>query len=660
LTDQAKGEPTWLRDFPWLGGVAPQWVRRQQEEQIRREQQNEQQKRLAQQWAEYDARQHAILQGHVDVTATGTHVAVTDPMDTANNPTLQSPAPPPGLYTPYPYNNTPSPAAAPAPPQTDVLNSGAFRTTGSHRADSTTTTGSHRADTFSTGEFVTGPVKVTPEASVTDTGRIPRQARHYHTPLTALPQGRYAASVQERPGLAQVWADPSWAWTAGRPAFSRHALAGILVLLAFGGGAEVIFLWWLQTPSARLQHLSDDYIMIAQLTGLLGGYLLLIEVALMARIPWLERRIGSWLATLHRGLGAYLVVLLAAHTTFVIIGYSMSLQVPASAVVQSIFSTYPYVLMATFAYLALLAIGLSSLKKVRHKLGYDRWHNVHLIAYPAAVGAFFHQVFLGAQFTRNAMAKDTWIAMHVTVAAAIILYRILLPANRTMRHRLRVVGVVVESADTVSIYVGGVNINQLGAQAGQYFRWRFLARGLWYQTHPFSLSAAPTDDMLRLTVKGVGNYTRRLKRRIRPGIRVVADGPYGAFTSDLRRRQRVVLVGGGVGVTPLRAIAETLDGRPGDVVFLQRASTVNDLLMRDELERMDADGRIKFIPVLGKRGKTPRQDPMAAHRLRELIPDLKEREVFICGSPAMARTAIKNMRRAGVSWRCIHSELFDF
>jgi predicted ferric reductase len=647
LTDQAKGEPTWLRDFPWLGGVAPQWVRRQQEEQIRREQQ----RRLAQQWAEYDARQHAILQGHVDVTATGTHVAVTDPMDTANNPTLQSPAPPPGLYTPYPYN-TPSPTAASAPPQPDVLGSGAF---------ATTTTGSHRKDTFSTGEFVTGPVKLSPEtASVTDTGRIPRQARHHGTPLTATPKGRYAASVQERPGLAQVWADPSWAWTTARPAFSRHALAGILVLLAFGGGAEVIFLWWLQTPSARLQHLADDYIMIAQLTGLLGAYLLLIEVALMARIPWLERRIGSWLATLHRGLGAYLVVLLAAHTAFVIAGYSLSLQVPASAVVQSIFATYPYVLMATFAYLALLAIGLSSLKKIRHKLGYDRWHNLHLIAYPAAVGAFFHQVFLGAQFTRNALAKDTWIAMHVTVAAAIIVYRILLPANRTMRHRLRVVGVVVESADTVSIYVGGVNINQLGAQAGQYFRWRFLARGLWYQTHPFSLSAAPTDDMLRLTVKGVGNYTRRLKRRIRPGIRVVADGPYGAFTSDLRRRQRVVLVGGGVGVTPLRAIAETLDGGPGDIVFLQRASTVNDLLMRDELEKMDAEGRISFIPVLGKRGKTPRQDPMAAHRLRELIPDLKDREVFICGSPAMARTAIKNMRRAGVSWRRIHSELFDF
>jgi ferredoxin-NADP reductase len=115
-----------------------------------------------------------------------------------------------------------------------------------------------------------------------------------------------------------------------------------------------------------------------------------------------------------------------------------------------------------------------------------------------------------------------------------------------------------------------------------------------------------------------------------------------------------------VGVTPLRAIAETLDGGAGDVIFLQRASGEGDLLMVDELDRMHAEGRLTYIPVLGKRGKTPRQDPMAPHRLRELITDLDQREVFICGSPTMARSTIKNLRKAGVSWHRMHTELFDF
>ena len=692
MTDQADGGPAWLRDFPWLGGIAPQWVQeqrdqwraRQEEERVLREKQ----RLLMEQWAEYDERQHAVIQGHVDVTSTGRHVAITDQGVPIRRPA--PPAAPRRAVNPPPTADPRSadPRTAPRTPRAADPRTADPRATdprtaplGQRRApdprtappdsrgaadprstsDRLTSTGTHRA-------VNTGPLHADPDTAIIR--GIPRQGRtarpetrqefagQSREAYVDAPPDRYA--IPERPGLSQMWVDPAKAWTYARPALSRHALAGVLVLLAFGGGAEVIFLWWLQTPAARLQHLSDEYIMGAQLTGLLGAYLLLIEVALMARIPWLERRIGSWLATLHRGLGAYLILLLSAHTGLVIAGYSMSLQVPPSEVVKSIFATYPYVLAATIGFGLLLAIGVSSIKHFRLKLGYDRWHSLHLVAYPAAVAAFFHQIFLGAQFTRNEYAKDTWIAMHVTVAAAILLYRVVIPVNRTLKYRLRVVGVVVESPDTVSIYVGGMHLERLGAQAGQYFRWRFLGRGLWYQSHPFSLSAAPTNGVLRLTVKGVGNYTRRLKRRIRPGMRVIADGPYGAFTAELRRRQRVLLVGGGVGVTPLRAIAESLDGGPGDVIFLQRASNESDLLMVDELDRMHTDGKLTYIPVLGKRGKTARQDPMAPHRLRELISDLDDREVFICGSPSMARATIKNLRKAGVSWRRLHTELFDF
>jgi predicted ferric reductase len=665
MTEPADGDPAWLRDFPWLGGMAPQWVQQQREQWLRRQEEErillERQRALMQQWAAYDAQQHAaVLQGHVDVTSTGRHVAITDQ------------GTPRRAAAPGATRSALGPGAGPAA----GTRPGSVSATGAHRAVSpdVTATGTHRAvtsDVTSTGTHRAVSSSVTSTGThraVSSTGThraIPRQAGPEMDALSTTAEGYVAAppnrfAIPERPGLTQWWVDPAKAWTYARPALSRHALAGVLVLLAFAGGAEVITLWWLQTPASRLQHLADEYIMGAQITGLLGAYLLLIEVALMARIPWLERRIGSWLATLHRGLGAYLIVLLAAHTALVIIGYSMSLQAPASEVVKSIFATYPYVLMATGGFALLVAIGVSSIKHFRHKLGYDRWHSLHLVAYPAAVMAFFHQIFLGAQFTRNQVAKDTWIAMHLIVAAAILLYRVYIPVSRTLKYRLRVVGVVVESADTISIYVGGVNVDRLGAQAGQYFRWRFLGRGLWHQTHPFSLSAAPTNGVLRLTVKGVGNYTRRLKRRIRPGVRVIADGPYGAFTAELRRRQRVLLVGGGVGVTPLRAIAEALDGGPGDVMFLQRASTAADLLMVDELDKMDAEGRLIYVPVLGKRGKTPREDPMAPHRLREMVPDLDEREVFICGSPAMARSTIKNLRKAGISWRRIHTELFDF
>ena len=446
----------------------------------------------------------------------------------------------------------------------------------------------------------------------------------------------------------------------GRPVLSRLALSTLLILLGLGGGVEMLTLWWLQTPTARVQNLSEELIMGAQLTGLLGGYLLLIEVALMARLPWLERRIGSWLASLHRYLGGYLMMLLSAHILFVLVGYSLSLHAPVGAVFVGILSTYPDVLLATIAYLFLLGLGLSSIRKIRRRLGYERWHLLHLVAYPAGVLAFGHEIAMGAQFTRNAYAREAWTLLNVAVAAAVLTHRFYLPVRRHLRHRLRISHIVAEAPDTISVYITGNNIDQLNAQGGQYFRWRFLARGVWYQTHPFSLSAHPTENTLRLTVKGVGAYTRRLKRRLRPGQRVLADGPYGAFTAFLRRRRRVLLIGGGVGVTPLRAIAQTLDGNERDVIFAQRATTEHDLLMVDELRRMQRQGKLTFLPVLGKRGKTAREDPMHPTRLREAIPDLCEREIFICGSPGMVASTIRNLRRAGVRRRYIHSELFDF
>jgi predicted ferric reductase len=380
----------------------------------------------------------------------------------------------------------------------------------------------------------------------------------------------------------------------------------------------------------------------------------------LARLPWLEHRIGSWLASLHRYLGGYLMMLLTFHVAFVLAGYSLSLRAPVNTVFVGILRTYPDVLIATIAYLLLLSLGLTSIRKLRRRLGYERWHLIHLVAYPAGVLAFGHEIAMGAQFTRNPVARDTWTAINIVVATAVFYHRIYVPVSRHFRHRLRISHIVAEAPDTFSIYITGVDIGKLNAQGGQYFRWRFMARGVWYQTHPFSLSAHPTEDTLRLTVKGVGAYTRRLKRRLRPGQRVLADGPYGAFTAYLRRRRRVLLIGGGVGVTPLRAIAESLEGNERDVIFAQRASTEHDLLMVDELRRMQRRGKLTFLPILGRRGKTTREDPMHPNKLRAAIPDLNEREVFICGSPGMVHSTIKNLRRAGVRRRDIHTELFDF
>ncbi|WP_344669316.1 ferredoxin reductase family protein [Catenulispora yoronensis] len=429
----------------------------------------------------------------------------------------------------------------------------------------------------------------------------------------------------------------------------------VLLVVAGGGLAGVVGLWWRQTPVDRLQSVGDCLVGLAQITGLVGAYLVLVEIALMARFPYLERRLGSWLASAHRNLGGYLILLLAAHVGLVVGAYSVSLREAPPVVVVGVLQTYPGVLAATVGFLVMVLAGFASARGVRRRLGYEGWHGIHLLLYPAAAAAFWHQLTLGAQFSRNRWAAGAWAGVHAVVAVAVVSNRVLIPLLNNRRHRFRVTGVEEHGADVMSIYISGSYVSELGAEAGQYFRWRFMARGLWYQAHPFSLSAAPNEHTFRLTFKCVGGYTRRL-RRLRPGARVLVDGPYGAFTGILRRQRGVVMIGGGIGVTPLRAIAETMHGRRRDIVFVQRASKVADLILTRELEALDRAGRIIYIPAVGSR----KNDPLSAERLLDLVPDLGDREVFICGSAGMAAAVVRNLRRAKVRRGRIHTEIFDF
>ena len=118
------------------------------------------------------------------------------------------------------------------------------------------------------------------------------------------------------------------------------------------------------------------------------------------------------------------------------------------------------------------------------------------------------------------------------------MFRLGLPLVRSLLvHRLRVERVVEEAPGVVSLEIGGERLHRLRAQAGQFFTWRFLTRDRWWEAHPFSLSAAPDGRRLRITVKGLGDYTASL-RAIPPGTRVIAEGPFGSFTAAARRRRR--------------------------------------------------------------------------------------------------------------------------
>jgi ferredoxin-NADP reductase len=272
----------------------------------------------------------------------------------------------------------------------------------------------------------------------------------------------------------------------------------------------------------------------------------------------------------------------------------------------------------------------------------------------AAIALSFGHVLAGPDLAGYLVLQVGWALAYTHVFALVLRHRVLTPLRQAARHRLRVTAVQAEAPGAVSIVVGGRHLQELRAESGQFFRWRFLTPNHWLNAHPFSLSAAPTGTSLRLTVKALGDGTRKLQN-LPVGTRVIAEGPYGAVTSARRTRRNVLLIAGGVGITPMRALFETIPVDPGeDLLLLYRARTPADALFRLELDEIAARRGVRVHYIVGE-GRE-RLSPAA---LRSMVPDLTGRDVFMCGPPGLMAAVRQSLRAAGLPRHQLHEERFD-
>ncbi|MFM5968572.1 MAG: oxidoreductase, partial [Micrococcales bacterium] len=249
----------------------------------------------------------------------------------------------------------------------------------------------------------------------------------------------------------------------------------------------------------------------------------------------------------------------------------------------------------------------------------------------------------------------------IFVAGNIVWYRILAPIAKSLRHDLRVDSVVRESSDTVSVYIKGKSLEKLHGKAGQFYMLRVMTKSQWWRPHPFSISAAPNSEYVRFTVGKRGDDTA-LMQSLKPGTRVILEGPYGIFTEERRTREKVVLVASGIGVPPVRALAESMASRPGDITVIYRARNEQDAALLDELRHIALVRNINLHVVAGPRANGHswlNADPQGRTeqvRLLEMAPQIKDSDVYICGPEAWTHSVKKSMAHAGVPDRQIHSE----
>jgi len=379
-------------------------------------------------------------------------------------------------------------------------------------------------------------------------------------------------------------------------------------------------------------------------------------VALMSRAPALERGVGAdRLARWHGKGGRAIFCLILIHGIAATAAWATVQGTSVWAATIDVLRM-PGLIAATAGTIIFLTVGAISAQSMRRKLRYETWHFLHLLTYLAIALSFSHEL-AGPDLAGLPLVQVAWSLLYTFSFGLILRYRVLAPLTQAWRHRLRVDHVVDEGTGVVSIILRGRHLHELNAESGQFFRWRFLTRTLWRSSHPFSLSAPPHQQFLRITVKAVGDGTRSI-HAVRPGTRVLAAGPYGAMTNGRRQGRGVLLIGGGVGITPMRALFETLPVPGRDLTLLYRASSTEEILFRDELEHIARHRGAQLIFLTG-----PASDPrnaITAQTLKAIVPDLATRDVYICASPRLASAATMALTQAGLPRRQLHHEDFNF
>jgi predicted ferric reductase len=448
---------------------------------------------------------------------------------------------------------------------------------------------------------------------------------------------------------------PWWRDAAGSAAVGSVVVV-VALWLAHGGLQDLAS----ATPGSRLTSLG-------RLTGLVAADLLLVQVLLMARIPWVERSYGQdRLARHHRLVGFSSFVIMVAHVGLITAGYAATDRSPVLAEAWDFVTNYPGMLLATAGTALLVMVVVTSVHTARRRLRYESWHLLHLYAYLGVGLALPHQVWTGSEFVSSPLARAYWWTLYAAAMGSVVAFRIGLPVALNVRHRLRVRKVVPEGPGVVSVHLAGRALDRLPVRAGQFFVFRFLDGPGWSRGNPYSLSAAPTRDGLRITVKNLGDGSARLAR-LRPGTRVLIEGPYGRLTGDTRRGRGVTLVASGIGITPLRALLDEFDDPPGTVTLIYRAGVPAEFIFRDELDRLAAARGIRVFYAAGRRARSrPSWLPEeAAHlsdaaALRQLVPTVAAQDVFVCGPDPWMEAVRQAAADAGVPAAQIHLERFDW
>lgn len=410
------------------------------------------------------------------------------------------------------------------------------------------------------------------------------------------------------------------------------------------------------SPPASLAEALDA---AGRASGIIGLAMLLLAAALSARVPKLDRWFGGLtrLWKTHHRLGAGSLILLLLHPVLLSLAQADS---GLDAAVQLLFPPLKdWSIWAGWAGLLLMMVFLAPSFSFFGHPDYRRWKLLHRLAGPAVILALVHAWQYGRTLPAD-VDKWLWIVL-AALAVGAVAWRFVF-SRRIGRLRYRVARVIAVANNLVELVLEPAGRRRLEYDAGQFVYMAPFDRALSAghgEEHPYTLSSSPDEENLRIAVKDLGDASRAIQT-IRPGTRVTIEGPYGRFFPAREaggEPLKQVWIAGGIGITPFLGRARWLSGRERrcDVRLVYCVQDEARARFLEELRAIaeEMDG-FEVIPHFFYR-----QGPLDSEFLAAHVPDLAERESFICGPPGLNSLARRLLTGAGVGRKHIHTEEFE-
>ena len=421
-----------------------------------------------------------------------------------------------------------------------------------------------------------------------------------------------------------------------------------------GGGVVFVALW----PVAMALSLPAPVMvapLLAHVAGMLAGYGVLVLVTLMSRWPLLERGIGGdRLARWHATTGRAVVVLVALHALAAVQAWAQSRRLSIPAALWDVLGM-PWLISATLGTIAMITVAVVSVRAARRRLRYETWHALHLWTYVAVALSFVHQL-AGPDLTGHRWLQVLWALLYAHTFGLVLRYRVLAPLRQAARHRLACLpGRAGDTRRRVHRHLRARR-RRAARRARPVLP---LAvpdpRHLAHRTPVLALRATPLgpapayrEGTRRRQPAAAAPRGRHLGRRRRPLRRDDRRPPHPPQRPADRRRRRHH-----PDARPLRDDPRAPRARTTTCCCSTGRAPATTSSSAHELDQIAAQRRARVIYLLGDN-----REHLTTTSLTRLVPDLAERDVYLCGPPGMAEAVRRSVLAAGLPSAYLHEERF--